>query len=131
MRLRVLLPTRLLLDQEVEKVVAEAPNGSFGLEPRHIDFAACLVPGLLAYVPVGASERFLATDTGVLVKAGAQVTVAVRDAVVGTELGGMRQLVEDRYRAIDARERRARSAVERIESEFLRWFARLDAIQRR
>ncbi|HVU63582.1 MAG TPA: F0F1 ATP synthase subunit epsilon [Phycisphaerales bacterium] len=143
MRLRVLLPTRVLLDVKVEKVVAESTNGSFGLEPRHIDFVAALVPGVLSYVPAreggGAAgeERFLATDAGVLVKAGHDVTVAVRDAAGGERGGGgadlarLREIVEERYRAVDARERKARAAVERIESQFLRWFAKLDVSQRR
>jgi F-type H+-transporting ATPase subunit epsilon len=37
-RLKVLLPSRVLLDEEVQKVVAEAANGSFGMLPRHVDF---------------------------------------------------------------------------------------------
>ena len=49
MRLRVLLPTEVLLEEEVTKVVAEAENGSFGLLPRHIDFVAALAPGILSF----------------------------------------------------------------------------------
>ena len=40
MRLKVLLPTPVLEDEEVAKVVAGAENGSFCLLPRHVDFAA-------------------------------------------------------------------------------------------
>ena len=50
MKLTVLLPTEILVDEEVAKVVAEAQNGSFCLLPRHIDFVAALVPGLLSFV---------------------------------------------------------------------------------
>jgi hypothetical protein len=46
-------------------------------------------------------------------------------------LARLREIVEERYRAVDARERKARAAVERIESQFLRWFAKLDVSQRR
>ena len=53
MRLTVLLPTEILVDEEVVKVVAEAQNGSFCLLPRHIDFVAALVPGLLSFVKTG------------------------------------------------------------------------------
>ena len=42
MHLKVLLPTRVLVDEAVSKVVAEAENGSFGLLPRHVDFVAAL-----------------------------------------------------------------------------------------
>ena len=50
MNLKVLLPTRVLIEEEVAKVTAEAENGSFTLLPRHIDFVTFLPPGLLSYV---------------------------------------------------------------------------------
>ncbi len=49
MRLRVLLPTQVLLDREVNKLTAEAEDGAFGMLPRHIDFVTMLVPGILTY----------------------------------------------------------------------------------
>jgi F-type H+-transporting ATPase subunit epsilon len=48
MRLKILLPTEIILDKEVIKVVAEAENGYFCLLPRHVDFVSTLVPGILA-----------------------------------------------------------------------------------
>ena len=50
MRLKVLLPTKVLIDEEVTKVVAEAENGSFCILPRHIDFVSALVPGSVSSV---------------------------------------------------------------------------------
>ena len=47
MKLKVLLPTEIFINEEVEKVVAEADNGYFCLLPRHVDFVSALVPGLL------------------------------------------------------------------------------------
>ncbi len=57
MRLKVLLPTEVLVDEEVVKVTAEAENGSFCLLPRHIDFVAALVPSLLSFVKAGRRRR--------------------------------------------------------------------------
>jgi F-type H+-transporting ATPase subunit epsilon len=37
MRLKVLLPTMVLVDEAVSKVVAEAENGAFCLLPKHVD----------------------------------------------------------------------------------------------
>ena len=45
MRLRVILPGEVLIDEPVSRIVAEAPNGSFGLLPRQADFTAALVAG--------------------------------------------------------------------------------------
>ncbi|NIQ00595.1 MAG: F0F1 ATP synthase subunit epsilon, partial [Nitrospinaceae bacterium] len=49
MTLTILLPTELFLQQDVSKVTAFAPNGSFCLLERHIDFVTVLVPGILSY----------------------------------------------------------------------------------
>jgi F-type H+-transporting ATPase subunit epsilon len=66
MRLKVFLPTDILLDTEVTKVIAEAENGTFCLLPRHVDFVAALVPGLLLFVPRSGPEEYLAVDEGTL-----------------------------------------------------------------
>jgi F-type H+-transporting ATPase subunit epsilon len=91
MRLRVLLPEQILLDTDVQKVTAEAENGSFGLLPRHADFVTALVPGILTFTPADGREEFLAVDEGILVKCGADVRVSTRNAVLGQELGVLKR----------------------------------------
>jgi len=121
MMLKVLLPTRILMSRKVEKITAEAENGSFTLLPRHVDFVASLNPGLLSYESDG-EEKFLAVDEGVLVKAGEEVLVSVRDAVGGVPLGRVRGIVEERFLEMDEKERKARSALARFEADFVRRF---------
>jgi len=123
MRLRVCIPTRVVLDREVAAIVAEGPDGSFGLRPRHIDFIAPLVPGLLAYRPAAdAEELFLAVDRGVLVKRGPEVRVSVRNAVIDEPLERLARVVAERFARVDDREREVRAAVARLEADFLRRF---------
>jgi F-type H+-transporting ATPase subunit epsilon len=125
MRLKVLLPVHVLLDVEAERVVAESEHGSFGILPRHIDFVAALTPGLLTFTPVGGEEEYVAVDEGVLVKQGAEVLVSVRNAVRGHNLGDLRHTVEETFEVVDDRERRARSALARLEAGFVRRFLEL------
>lgn len=125
MRLRVLLPTEVLIDEDVTKVIAEAENGSFCLLPRHIDFVAALVPGLLSFVSADGREEFLAVDEGILVKCGPEVRVSTRNAVVGPDLGTLERTIEEQFRMLDDRERMTRSAVARLETEFVRRFMEL------
>lgn len=120
MRLRVMLPSRILLDQEVVKVVAEAQNGSFCLLPRHVDFVAALVPGLLNLVGPNGAEEFIAVDEGTLVKCGSEVSVSVRHAVRGGDLGELRRTVEEEFRLLNETEKAARSALARMEADFIR-----------
>jgi F-type H+-transporting ATPase subunit epsilon len=126
MRLKVLLPTEVLVDAAVTKVIAEAENGSFCLLPRHIDFVAALVPGLFSFVSTEGQEEFLAVDEGVLVKCGSQVMVSTRNAVIGPDLGTLKQMVEDQFRILDERERMARSAVVKLEADFVRRFIEME-----
>ena len=108
MRLKVLLPTEVLIDTEVTKVIAEAENGAFCLLPRHIDVVAALVPGLLSYVPPDGGESFVAVDEGMLVKCGPEVLVSTRQAVRGADLGQLKQTVEAQFRRVDERGAMAR-----------------------
>ncbi|MFW6114840.1 MAG: F0F1 ATP synthase subunit epsilon [Thermodesulfobacteriota bacterium] len=122
MNLKVLLPTEVLLDEEVEKVTAEAQNGFFCLRPRHVDFAAALVPGLLSFENSEGRERFVAVDEGLLVKCGQSVTVSTRSAVKGGELGELERIVEEQFMVLDEKEKAARTAVAKIEAGFVKRF---------
>lgn len=125
MRLRVLLPTHVLLDRTVRKVSAEAPNGSFTLLPRHIDFATILVPGLLAFVSEEGEETFLAVDQGTLVKRGADVLASVHSAFECADLSALREVVAREFEDQDELERKARSALVRLETDIMRRFMEL------
>jgi len=122
-RLKILAPTRVVVREEVSAVVAEGHEGSFGILPRHVDYVAPLVPGILLYrrEPDG-DERILAVDQGILVKAGPEVVVSVRDAVSGDDLKTLRHTVDDRFRTLDEKERQARSALATLEARFIRRF---------
>jgi len=116
MRLRILLPTEVLLDTRASKVVAEAANGSFCLLPRHIDFVAEIVPGILRYTTENGEERFVGVDAGTLVKREDDVLVSVMNAVHGTELARLASTVQDSFRRLDEDERQTRSALARLEA---------------
>lgn len=121
LHLRVLLPTGVLVDQRVRKVLAEAENGAFCLLPRHIDFVTALAPGILTLVQHD-REQFVATDEGILVKCADRVTVSTFNAVLGSDLDTLRILVDERFMAQDEHERKARAALARLEAGTLKRF---------
>ncbi|RDD62254.1 F0F1 ATP synthase subunit epsilon [Ferruginivarius sediminum] len=133
MHLKVLLPTEVLVDEAVDKVIAEGLEGQFCLLPRHADYVALIVPGVVLYTLPGsgsgddemARERYLAVDEGVLVKRGDRVNLSLRDAVAGRDLDELRLIVEQRYRTLDEREKQARSALARLEAGVVRRFIEL------
>ncbi|MBN1843120.1 MAG: F0F1 ATP synthase subunit epsilon [Deltaproteobacteria bacterium] len=126
MKLKVLLPTEVLINEEVTKVIAEAGNGSFCLLPRHVDFLANLVPGLFSFVTSQGVEEFLAIDEGILIKCGPEVLVSTRNAVRGPDLGKLEQTVRKSFSALDGREKAARSAFAKLEAGFIRRFMDLE-----
>ncbi|MGD9577766.1 MAG: F0F1 ATP synthase subunit epsilon [Syntrophorhabdus sp.] len=125
MNLKILLPTGILLYEEINKITAEAVNGLFCLLPRHIDFLAALAPGILSFVSVEGKEEFLAVDEGVLVKAGPEVLVSSTRAVRGGELGQLKETVERVFRKIDDQEKAARSTMAKLEADLVRGFMEL------
>lgn len=123
MKLKVMLPHHVLVDDEASKIVAEAENGSFGLLPRHADFATALTTGLLAYDRAEDGRTvYLAVDEGVLVKQGGEVLVSTRHAVAGADLGRLRELARREFRTLSQQERKARSAIARLEFSLARRF---------
>lgn len=128
MRLKVLLPHEVLVDEEARKIIAEAENGSFCLKPRHVDFVSALVPGLLSFVDATGSEVFLAVDEGILVKCGDEVLVSCRNAVRGEDLGQLQKIVDERFTELDEQERMARSAVARLEAGVVRRFIEFEKL---
>ena len=122
MKLKVLLPAEVLVQEEVAKVTAEAHNGSFCLLPKHVDFVAALVPGILSFETAGGRETFVAVDEGILVKCGEEVMVSTRNAMRGPDLGQLRRTVEERFKVLGDREKTARSAMVKIEAGFVRRF---------
>ena len=120
MRCKILLPSEIYLDQEVSKVTAEAENGSFCLLPRHIDFVAALVPGLLSIEDDNGHEVFMAVDEGILVKKGPDVSVSTRNVATIPNLGQLREVIEEKFKVMDDREKAARTAAARLEADLVR-----------
>ena len=124
MNLKVLLPFQIFADKTgVSRIVAETPEGSFGLLPHRLDCVAALAPGILTYETEADGEVFVAVDEGVLVKAGPDVLVSVRRALGGTDLGQLRAAVTKEFLTLDEHEQSVRTAMARLETGFLRRFA--------
>ncbi|ELS00780.1 alternate F1F0 ATPase, F1 subunit epsilon [Xenococcus sp. PCC 7305] len=125
MKLKVLIPTEVLIDREVTKVIAEAENGHFCLLPHHIDFVTALVPGILSFSTTTATEIFVAVDEGILVKCNRQVFVSTRNAIEGNSLETLKQTVAEQFQILDEKEKLTRSALAKFEASMMRRFKEL------
>ena len=62
-KLRVVTPSRLVLEEEVDEVTAPGEMGEFGVLPNHIAFLSTLVPGEMSYKQ-GAARHSLVIGGG-------------------------------------------------------------------
>lgn len=125
MKLKILLPAKVLLEEEVEKITAEAENGFFTILPRHVDFVSALVPSIFTYVASGGSEQYLALDEGILVKQGDFLYVSAARAVQGESLEALQETVESELKVLGESEKKSRAVMSRLEADTLRRFTRL------
>ena len=127
MHLKVLLPFGVFAERnDVSRIVADTTDGSYGLLPHRRDCAAALVPGILAYETKDGETVYLAVDEGVLVKAGAEVTVSVRHAIGGTDLSQLNEAVKHEFLTVGEQERNVRAAVTKMESGLIGRFAEFE-----
>jgi len=125
MNLKVLLPFQVFVERTgVSRIVADTREGSFGLLPHRLDCVAALVPGILIYETVDEGEVYVAVDEGVLVKTGPHVLVSVRGAMGGADLGQLRDAVTREFLSLDEHEQSVRVVMAKLETGFLRRFAR-------
>lgn len=130
MRLKVVTPLEIVLDREVIRIVAEAPDGSFGMLPRHADYVSLLAPGILTYETEAGIERYLGVNSGTLVKCGEEVLISVMNAIGSDRLEDLGRRVADEFKAQDEEERTARSALARLEAGMVRGFFDLERERR-
>lgn len=124
MKLKILLPYQVFAEIEgVKRIVAETPQGSFGLLPHRLDCVAVLEPGILTFATDAGGESYVAVDEGMLVKAGADVLVSVRHAIGGADIGELGAAVRQEFVNLDEDERQVRAVLARLESGFVHRFS--------
>ena len=126
MRLLLLLPTQVIVDRSVRKVIAEAENGYFCILPRHIDFVAALVPSIFYFMSDSQEEQFYAIRQGTLVKCGEQVRVSTFEAIHSDNLNKLQDAIIKDFVTMDEHESSARSALARLEAGTIRRFMELE-----
>jgi len=121
MNLKILLPFQVFVEKSgVSRIVAETPEGSFGMLPHRLDCIAALVPGILTYETETEGTIYVAVDDGILVKTGTDVLVSVRNAIAGADLGQLQHAVEREFLKRSENEQAVRQAVLKLESGLIR-----------
>jgi F-type H+-transporting ATPase subunit epsilon len=120
--LKILLPYKPFAEvRDVLRLAVETRAGSYGFLPNRLDCVAEIVPGILSYESQQSGGLvYLAVDRGILIKTGNMVTVSVRNAFGGADIGKLHDLVEKEFKQLDEEERTVHHAVLKLESSFIR-----------
>ncbi|WP_010189002.1 F0F1 ATP synthase subunit epsilon [Sphingomonas sp. PAMC 26605] len=106
MRLRIVTPLSVVVDEDTLAVRAEDDSGSFGILPGHGDFLTSLAISVIGWKRSDGSRRYCAVRRGMLsVSAGKDVAVATREAIAGDDLATLDTTVLDRFRTDFEKER--------------------------
>lgn len=122
MQLEIVTPLQISLHMPVRRIVAEGPDGSFGMLPHHIDFVSQVIPSILVYEDMQGQEHYAAVNFGTLVKCDDLVRIATRSAILGENLDTLETRMKQEFRQQDEAEREARSALARLEAQMIRHF---------
>ena len=109
MRLRVVTPLAVVVDEDALAVRAEDDSGSFGILPGHADFLTSLAISVVSWKRSDGTRRYCAVRRGMLsISEGKEVAVATREAVAGDDLATLDTTVLDHFRADIEQERSER-----------------------
>ena len=85
LKLRIVTPQRLVLEETAAMVTAEGALGQFGVLPQHIPFLTALEPGILTVKGAG-GERRIAIKGGFAEVRDDVVTILADEAVAAGEI---------------------------------------------
>lgn len=117
MNLDVMTPTTGFAENEIVKIITDDEKGGFCILPRHIDYVAAIVPGILTCENVSGTVSYFAVDEGILVKKGDNVRVSVKNAFKGTDLKDLSEIVKTRYEALEKEEVKTREILSKLEGD--------------
>lgn len=120
MNIKIFLPYKVFAEvSNVSSVVVETSAGSYGFLPQRLDCVAALVPGILTYKTQNEKEIYVAVDEGVMVKAGADILISVRNAFKGTDLDKLGELVKSEFKNQNEAEFEVKSVIAKLEVGFI------------
>ena len=129
-RLRVITPSRMLLDEDVDEVTAPGELGEFGVLPNHISFLTTLVPGELSYKQAS-SKKTLAVGGGYAEVLDNVMTVLAPAAEFADEIDSARaQRAKERAEKLMAELNREEKDWEMAEAALKRALVRLQVASR-
>ena len=120
MDMKILLPFKVFIEtKNVSSITIETSEGSYGILPHRLDFVAALVAGIFTYEIESEGPKYIAVGEGVMIKAGRQVLVSVRNAIGGADLGKLADMVKKDFNRQDENKAEVHSVMAKLEGGFI------------
>lgn len=120
MRLRIVTPLSVVVDEDIDSLRAEDASGGFGILNGHAPFLTALAISVVSWKTKGA-ERFCALRGGVMtVDRCANIDIASREAVTGDDLATLDREVLARFQADADSERSEHTETMRLQFDVIR-----------
>ena len=126
MRLRVMSPTEVVLDQEVIHVTAEDVTGSLGIRPGHAPLVTPLAPSIVVARGPDGRERYVAVNGGAMLVSGNEVEIVSRHAVASDDMAHLEATALAEFDREAQEDQHNRVAFERLRIDFMRRVLEVD-----
>jgi F-type H+-transporting ATPase subunit epsilon len=125
-KVRILTPSEVVLDEEAEHVTAEDASGSLGIREDHATLVTALVPGIVRVRGGSQTERYVAVNGGMMLVNGNVVEIVSRQAVMGNDLASLEENVVAGFERDVQEDKVNRAAFEKLRLSFLRGVVEMD-----
>ena len=120
MKLSIMTPTQVVLEEEVAHVTAEDVTGSLGIRAGHAPLVTVLVPGVVTARNGGGSEQYVAVNGGVMQVDGDTVRIVSRQAVTSGDLGHLESTVVAGFEKAARDDQTNHAAFEKMRVQFMK-----------
>ena len=93
--LKIYSPIEMLLDEEVKKLIFQGKEGYVTILPNHIDYVSSFESNIMSYVDKNDNQKFIALNSGILVKYSNKVRLTAYKAIIGDSLKDLKTKVNE------------------------------------
>lgn len=133
MHLEIISPEKVVLQEEVDEIIAPTVNGQIGILPNHVNLLTQIEPGEMI-VKIKGKEHYIAITGGFLQIANNKISILADYAIRSEEINAQKAL-EAQKRAEDGKKKAQENANDRdfalAESEFIKSMLQLKVATRR
>ena len=88
--LKIYSPTEILFDEEVKKLTFQGKEGYLTILPNHIDYVSSFESNIMSCIDKDNNQKFIALNSGILVKYSNKVRLTAYKAVIGDSLNDLK-----------------------------------------